>query len=88
MHHPHNHGDVKHLHHARHKQHREQFPSLHADYYSYNHTYNTDGRVIWSNVTVENACLVMHDVPIGQHVVGIVTNSLKWFSLTHMIVVK
>ena len=77
------------LHQTRHKLHRQQFPSMHADYYAYNHTYHADGRVIWSNVTMENSCLMMWDVPEGQHVVGVqVSEGRKSFYLTHMIVVK
>jgi hypothetical protein len=76
-----------HAHRARHKIHRERFPSLHEDYYSYNHTYHDDGRILWSNVTESDFCLAMYDVPAGQHVLGILTNK-KTFYLSHMIIVN
>ena len=80
--------DMRHQGHHLHKMHQSRFSSLHPDYYLYNHTYHEDGRIVWSNVSKQNACLLMNDLPVGQHVVGLIPRGPKHFSLTHLIVVK
>jgi len=81
--------DVVPHHHLHHKRHREQFPAMHADYYSFNHTFHEDGRINWANITSFSGCLLLNFVPVGQHVVGIRPLSAKKPAyLTHMVIIR
>lgn len=50
--------------------------------------FDKEGRVVWANVSYENSCLFLFDVPAGQHVLGTTVRHPHVVVITHMLYLR